>query len=61
MVERKIQAVINRLNDRIKQIESNAKAYRSERKPSEADFLTGMALGIGEAVGKLKMLKESVK
>jgi len=61
MVERKIQAFINRLNDRITELESNAKAYISEGKTSKADFTTGMAIGIGETVSKLVMLKESVK
>ncbi len=60
MNQRKIQAVINRLNESIKAKQNNKKMKIYSDQLTK-DFYDGAIYGIREAINMLIMLKESIK
>tara|TARA_R100001594_G_scaffold4910_1_gene16158 strand:+ start:490 stop:681 length:192 start_codon:yes stop_codon:yes gene_type:complete len=60
MNKRKIQAVINRLNDEAKQLKSDSKVFRNQGMIPNADFAKGTAYGLEEAISKLEILSKEM-
>ena len=61
MDKRKLQAVINRLNDKIKLAKSDSKIYHEVDRDDYGYVENGKILGMKEAIHMLEMLKDSIK
>jgi hypothetical protein len=59
---RKIEDVIDELNDRIKLYQRNAIKNEKQGEDKKSTINSALSLGVGEAVGKLRiLLKDSLK